>query len=48
MRHNRMVRGPNLAIKSFKKKKKSFKKIPKSGENSKEAIFEEGLAKNFP
>lgn len=36
-----MVRGPNLAI-------KSFKKIPKSGENSKEAIFEEGLAKNFP
>lgn len=41
MRHNRMVRGPNLAI-------KSFKKIPKCGENSKEAIFEEGLAKNFP
>lgn len=41
MRHNRMVRGPNLAI-------KSFKKILKSGENSKEAIFEEGLAKNFP
>lgn len=41
MRHNRMVRGPNLAI-------KSFKKTPKSGENSKEAIFEDGLAKNFP
>lgn len=40
MRHNRMVRGPHLAIK--------FQKIPKSGQNSKEAIFEEGLANNFP
>ena len=41
MRHNRMIRGPHLAI-------KSFKKIPKSGQNSKEAVFEEGLANNFP
>lgn len=36
-----MVRGPNLAVQSFKKKKKN-------GESGEEAVFEERLAENFP